>query len=99
MNDANPPRLLGTSRDAPAQVPGVARLARAVYRLARHRRGLKRSLSALSFWGAIALPAAYLPLLLAGIDTSDGLSTFLVLFGLHVVALVAGRRYRRPAGR
>lgn len=98
MNGANLPSLLGTFPDAPAGVPRVARLAGVAYGLVRPRRGLKRSLSALSFWGAIALPAVYLPLLLAGIDTPDGLSTFLVLFGLHVVALVAGRRYRRPAG-
>lgn len=55
--------------------------------------GVRRSLSALSFWGAIALPALYLPLLLVGIDTTNGLVTFLLLFGLHVLALLGGRRY------
>ena len=60
---------------------------------------LRRSLSALSFWGAIALPAVYLPLLVAGIETTGGLTAFLLLFGLHVFALVGGRRYGRTAGR
>lgn len=59
---------------------------------------MRRTLSALSFWGAIALPSVYLPLLVAGIDTTGGLVTFLLLFGLHVVALVGGRRYDRPDG-
>lgn len=58
-----------------------------------------RSLSALAFWASIAMPAVYLPLLAAGIDTADGLGTFLLLFALHVVALVGGRRHRRPAER
>ena len=60
---------------------------------------LRRSLSALSFWGAIALPAVYLPLLAAGIETTGGLTAFLLLFGLHVFALVGGRRYGQPTGR
>ena len=55
--------------------------------------GVRRSLSALSFWGAIALPAVYLPLLLTGIDTTNGLVTFFLLFGLHVLALLGGRRH------
>lgn len=58
-----------------------------------------RSLSALAFWASIALPGVYLPLLAAGIDTTDGLGTFLLLFGLHVLALVMGRRHRRHADR
>lgn len=56
-----------------------------------------RTLSALAFWCAIGLPAVYLPLLAAGVETTDGLSTFLLLFGLHVVALVGGRGHR-PTG-
>lgn len=99
MNGANLPRFLRTPRDGPARLPRVARLAGVAYALAPTRRGLKRSLSTLSFWGAIALPAFYLPLLVAGIDTTDGLATFLAVFGLHVVALVAGRHYQGPAER
>jgi hypothetical protein len=55
---------------------------------------LRGTLSALAFWLAIVLPALYLPLLVAGIQSTDGLVTFLGLLGLHLVALVGGRRYR-----
>ena len=58
-------------------------------------RGARRTVAAIAFWGAIALPAVYLPLLAAGIDTPGGLLTFLLLFGIHGLALVGGRRYRR----
>lgn len=78
--------------DASARV-GSSHQAEAIRPLPR----LGRTLSALSFWCAIGLPAVYLPLLAAGIETADGLSTFLLLFGLHVVALVGGRGHR-PTG-
>jgi len=52
-------------------------------------------LSALSFWLAIGLPALYLPLLITGLSTVSDLLTFLALFGLHVLALIGGRSYRR----
>lgn len=53
----------------------------------------------LSFWGAIALPVIYLPLLAVGIDDASGLLAFLGLFGLHVVTLVAGRSHRAETRR
>ena len=56
-------------------------------------------LSMLAFWAAIALPALYLPLLAAGIDTVYGLTAFLGLFVLHVAALVGGRGYAGTAER
>lgn len=59
--------------------------------------GLPRPLSALSFWAAIALPAVYLPLLATGIESARGLALFLGLFGLHVVALVAGHPHAHGA--
>lgn len=90
MNGANPPTVLASS--LPGSVPDC------FYRLLERLRGARRPLSALSFWGAIALPAVYLPWLVAGIDTTDGLLAFLAVFGLHVLALFVGRRHRRPAG-
>ena len=60
--------------------------------------GVRRAVSALSFWGAIALPSVYLPLLVFGVDSTEELTTFLLLFGLHLVALFGGRRYRRATG-
>ena len=56
---------------------------------------LTTPVSALAFWLAIALPALYLPLLLTGLSTVPDLVLFLSLFGLHLVALVGGRSYRR----
>ena len=50
--------------------------------------------SALSFWGAIALPVCYLTLLVVGIDDRSELFLFLGLFALHVLTLIAGRSYR-----
>ena len=58
------------------------------------RRRVSVPLSALSFWVAIALPAIYLPLLVAGIDGGEDLLLFLALLGLHVLALVGGRDHR-----
>lgn len=91
MNGANPPSVLRSSlQENPPDF---------VVRLVRRVRLIGRSLSVLSFWGAIALPSVYLPLLVAGIETTNGLTTFLVLFGLHVFALFGGRRHRRRTGR
>ncbi|MFB6174049.1 MAG: hypothetical protein ABEI39_05340 [Halobacteriales archaeon] len=59
----------------------------------RARRFLAAPLSTLSFWSAIALPAVYLPLLIAGVDSQRGLVAFLGLFALHLAALVGGRSY------
>lgn len=58
---------------------------------------IRGAVAALAFWIAIALPALYLPLLVAGIESTDGLVTFLGLLGLHVIALVGGRPYRATA--
>jgi len=58
---------------------------------------LTTPLSALSFWLAIALPAIYLPLLITGLSTVSDLLLFLGLFGLHLLALVGGRSYRRES--
>ncbi len=49
------------------------------------------------YWSAILLPVVYIPLLLMRLHTTEELLLFLVLFGLHVVALIGGRSYRREA--
>lgn len=63
------------------------------------RRSLKGPIAAISFWGAIALPAIYIPLLVIGIETLPELLVFLGLFGLHLSALIIGHSYphRQPA--
>lgn len=50
-------------------------------------------LELLGFWSAIVLPALYLPLLFAGLDSTAELVAFLFLLGLHVVALVVGHSH------
>lgn len=55
------------------------------------------SLSALSFWFAIALPVFYLPMLVGWVDGVEGLVSFLGLFGLHVLALIGGQPYSPPS--
>lgn len=59
------------------------------------RHTLTKPLSVLAFWSAIALPALYLPLLVAGLDTPNDLGIFLGLFALHVIALVLGQSHRQ----
>lgn len=61
------------------------------------RRRIAASVSMLAFWSAIALPALYLPLLITGIESVDGLVAFLSLFVLHVLALIGGQSHRRPS--
>jgi hypothetical protein len=56
-------------------------------------RQLRVLVSTISFWGAILLPALYLPLLLRGLESRAGLGLFLTLFGLHALALLGGRRH------
>ena len=60
---------------------------------------LRLSLAAVAFWTAIGLPALYLPLLLSGLGSLSDLAAFLGLFGLHVLALLAGQPYRAPPSR
>lgn len=54
---------------------------------------LSEPLSAVAFWSAIALPLLYVPLLAAGLGTTQDLLLFLGLFVLHVIALIGGRSY------
>lgn len=63
--------------------------------LVRSKRSLMQPISALGFWSAIALPALYLPLLAAGLDSTDDLLVFLGLFAVHLVSLYVGRTHRR----
>lgn len=62
-------------------------------------RWVRTSLSALSFWSAISLPVLYIPLFVSGLESTTGLGLFLGLFGLHVLALIGGRKYNRETSR
>ena len=55
---------------------------------------LLRPLQAIAFWAAVVMPFVYLPLFVTGIETASEGIALAGLIGLHVVALVVGRRYR-----
>jgi len=50
---------------------------------------------ALSFWLAVVLPVAYLPLLATGFGSVGTVVTFATLVAVHVCTLVVGRSYSR----
>lgn len=56
---------------------------------------IARSLEAVAFWSAIALPFLYVPLLVNGVGTSAQLTAFLTLLAFHALAIVGGYRYNR----
>jgi hypothetical protein len=63
----------------------------------RSRLGLETILKpvrATSFYAALALPLAYVPLLVSGLETVSQTTTFALLLGLHVLALAAGHGHR-----
>lgn len=66
---------------------------------------LESPVEALGFWGAIAMPAGYLPLLASGIEGGPGLALLVSLVALHIAALLVGhghgrsRHDRQPSGR
>ena len=45
---------------------------------------------ATSFYAALALPLAYVPLLVSGLESVSQTTTFALLLGLHVLALAVG---------
>ncbi|MFC6952266.1 hypothetical protein [Halorubellus litoreus] len=63
----------------------------------RSRLGLETILKpvrATSFYAALALPLAYVPLLVSGLETVSQTTTFALLLGLHVLALAAGHGHQ-----
>lgn len=55
---------------------------------------LLKPVEAAGFWAAIALPFLYIPLLATGVEEQSSQFAALLLIGLHVAALVVGRRHR-----
>lgn len=70
------------TRDGPGRPPPVDRWVRS-------------PLAALSFWGAVALPVLYVPLLAGGLDGSGSVAAFFGLVAVHVLSLVGGRTHGR----
>jgi len=60
----------------------------------RASRRVREGLEQVAFWGSIALPAAYLPLLIDGLPEGE-LGAFLALVAVNVACLVAGHRVAR----
>ncbi|WP_090621378.1 hypothetical protein [Natrinema salaciae] len=54
---------------------------------------LSRPVTAAGFWLGTLLPIAYLPVILAGIDSMSRFSLFVVLLLIHALALVVGHDY------
>ena len=55
---------------------------------------LLKPIEAVGFWAAVALPFLYVPLLATGIEEESSQLAALLLIGMHVAALVVGRRYK-----
>jgi hypothetical protein len=62
--------------------------------LRKGARQLARPVRFVGFWLSVALPLVYLPLLVGGLSTTEA-GTFVALFALNLVALVAGHNYAR----
>lgn len=52
---------------------------------------VRRQTRAAGFWGAIALPFLYLPLLAMGVDSVTEATVILALLGLNLLAVLVGR--------
>jgi len=54
---------------------------------------LNHSVTAVGFWLGTLLPIAYVPVILAGIDSMGRLSLLVALLAVHALALVVGHDY------
>ncbi|MFC4543863.1 hypothetical protein ACFO5R_18205 [Halosolutus amylolyticus] len=54
---------------------------------------VEHPVTAAGFWIGTLLPVAYVPVILAGIDSMSRLSLFVGLLALHALALVIGHEY------
>ncbi|SMP05302.1 hypothetical protein SAMN06265347_10265 [Halobellus salinus] len=81
------------SSDLPVERDSLRRAGRAVSDTVRTA---LRNVQVASFWAAIVLPAAYLPLLAGGLTGSEAL-LFVALVGVNAGAFVLGHGYH-PVG-
>ncbi|MFB6112728.1 MAG: hypothetical protein ABEJ58_01340 [Halodesulfurarchaeum sp.] len=54
---------------------------------------LRRTAEAAAFWSAVVLPFVYVPVMLAGLETTNQQLAVVILIAAHVVSLFGGRRY------
>jgi len=57
--------------------------------------GLRESAEAGAFWAAVVFPAAYLPLLVAGFESTERTVALAALAVIHLLLLSAGHAHRR----
>ncbi|WP_411714347.1 hypothetical protein [Natronomonas sp.] len=57
--------------------------------------GLKEPIEAASFWLAVLLPAAYLPLFYLGLGGTTEAAGFVTLVAVHLFVLTIGHTHRR----
>ncbi|MFC5972028.1 hypothetical protein ACFPYI_11870 [Halomarina salina] len=75
-----------TLRSEPTRTPSLP---------VQYLRTTARTVSAMAFWLAVALPFCYLPLLAGGLDSLSTQSTVGALLALNAVCLVLGHAHRR----
>lgn len=56
---------------------------------------VRKQISAVAFWSAIALPFLYLPVLFTGLETQSEIGAFVIMLAINVVAIVAGQYHER----
>jgi len=56
---------------------------------------VRKQISAVAFWSAIALPFLYLPVLFTGLDTQSEVAAFVIMLAVNVVAIVAGQYHEQ----
>ncbi|MFB6133345.1 MAG: hypothetical protein ABEJ44_08110 [Halanaeroarchaeum sp.] len=74
-------------------VPTVSRLRDSLSGAVTGYEVLLRPIEAVAFWAAVVMPFVYVPLLLAGVETSAERVAVAALVAVHVVVLIVGRRY------
>lgn len=58
-------------------------------------RWIRAPVAALSFWSAVLVPVFYVPVFVAGLDSTEKLIVFLGLSTVHLLALIGGRGHNR----
>lgn len=81
------------SRPSTPFVPTVSRLFDSLSGAITGYEVFLRPIEAVAFWAAVVMPFVYVPLLLAGVETSAEQVAVAALVAVHVVVLIVGRRY------
>lgn len=88
-----PPERRAERRPAPTELDPAPRRLRQLAQAAT--RGVARLVRGVAFWVGVALPFAYLPLIVGGLARVE-LAAFVAIVTVHSLALVLGAGYRPP---